>query len=270
MSAANERFRALVVDDEPIARKSLQVLLERDPEVELVGHCATGRAAIQMLQRTPVDVLLLDVQMPGAGGFEVLEVVGPEAALAVVFVTAFDDYAVQAFEVGAVHYLLKPYDDARFASVLARAKEHVRGVRVRRLARQLTEACTTGAPPISSPTPNAPLAPSYRERLAVKDAGKVTLLPVEQIDWVEAEDDYVEVHVGPRSHLIRGTLRELEVELDPRRFVRIHRSLMVNLDRVKELQPLFHGEYSVLLSGGQRLKLSRSYRDRLDLLLSGR
>ncbi len=261
--SSGERFRTLVVDDEPLARKSLQLLLARDPEIELVGESATGRAAIEALARAPVDLLFLDVQMPGADGFEVLRAAGPSAAAAVVFVTAFDGYAIQAFDVGAAHYLLKPFEDSKFASVLARAKEHVRGVRVQRLARQLTEACGPSAPA-------GPAKPAYRERLAVKDGGKVTLLPVEQIDWVEAEDDYVEVHVGARSHLIRQPLRELEAELDPRRFVRIHRSMLVNLARVKELEPLFHGEYSVLLTGGQRLKLSRSYRDRLDLLLSGR
>jgi two-component system, LytTR family, response regulator len=258
-------IRTLVVDDEPVARKSLQVLLAKDPEVEVVGACATGREAIQALCREPVDLLLLDVEMPGVDGFEVLRAAGPGAAAAVVLVTAFDGYALQAFDAGAIHYLLKPFDDARFTQVLARAKQHVRGLRVQGLARSLGALCS------SAPAP-APLSASssgYIERLALKEGGRVLPLAVEEIDWVEADDYYVLVHVGPRSHLLRLSLRELEAQLDPRRFLRIHRSTLVNLARVKELQPLFHGEYWVLLHNGHRLKLSRSYREGLERVLTG-
>ncbi|WP_254614718.1 MULTISPECIES: LytTR family DNA-binding domain-containing protein [unclassified Myxococcus] len=262
-----ERLRTLVVDDEPLARQSLRSLLAGDAGMEVVGECATGREAIKVLRQGPVDVLFLDIQMPGADGFEVLRAVGPGAAGAVVFVTAFDTYALQAFDVGAVHYLLKPFDDARFASVLARAKERVRGLRVQGMARQLGELYSAEEPvPAARPV----ASPTYLERLAVKEAGRVLLVPVEQIDWVEAEDCYVQVHVGSRSHLLRQSLRELEAQLDPRRFLRIHRSTLVNLERVRELQPLFHGEYWVQLHDGRRLKLSRSFRDRLDQVLSGR
>ncbi|MCY1023872.1 LytR/AlgR family response regulator transcription factor [Pyxidicoccus sp. MSG2] len=263
----SERIRTLVVDDEHLARKSLRLLLSADPDIEVVGECATGRKAIQALQQGPVDLLFLDIQMPGVDGFEVLQAAGPGAASAVVFVTAFDTHALRAFDVGAIHYLLKPFDDARFASVLARAKAHVSGLRVQGMARKLGELCAAVAPAPAAPPA---LAPTYLERLAVKEAGRVLLVPVEQIDWAEAEDYYVQVHVGGRAHLLRQSLRELEAQLDPRRFLRIHRSTLVNLERVKELQPLFHGEFWVLLHDGRRLKLSRSYRDRLDQVLSVR
>lgn len=259
-------LRTLLVDDEPVARKSLQLLLAKDPEVEVVGECATGREAIAALCREPVDLLLLDVEMPGVNGFEVLRAAGPGAAAAVVLVTAFDSYALQAFDAGAIHYLLKPFDTARFTRVLARAKQHVHGLRVQGLAHSLGQLYA-GAPVRAAP-PGAP-AGGYIERLAVKEGGRVLPLAVEQIDWVEADDYYVQVHVGPHSHLLRLSLRELEAQLDPRRFLRIHRSTLVNLARVKELQPLFHGEYWVLLHDGRRLKLSRSYREGLERVLAG-
>ncbi len=259
-----EPIRTLLVDDEPIARKSLQLLLAKDPELELVGECTGGREAIAALRRAPVDLLLLDVEMPGVDGFEVLRAAGPGAAAAVVFVTAFDSYALQAFDAGAVHYLLKPFGDERFARVLARAKQHVRGLRVQGLVRRLGALCESDERHLA-----VPRGARYIERIAVKEGGRVLPIPVEQIDWVEAEDYYVQVHVGARAHLLRQSLRELEAQLDPRRFLRIHRSTLVNLERVKELQPLFHGEYWVLLRDGRRLKLSRSYRDRLEQVLSG-
>ncbi|MBF5042186.1 response regulator transcription factor [Aggregicoccus sp. 17bor-14] len=255
-------IRALVVDDERLARKSLQVLLSADAEVELVGECGRPQEAVRLLKQRPVDLLFLDVQMPGMDGFELLEAAGTQAA--VVFVTAFEQHALRAFEVRAVDYLLKPYDDERFATVLARAKAHVRGQRLQALAQQL-------AGMVASPAaPPAPSAPRHLERLVVRESGRVTLLPVEQVDWVEADDYYVQVHAGGKSHLLRQSLRELETQLDPQRFLRIHRSTLVNVARVKSLEPLFHGEYWVVLQDGHKLKLSRSFRDRLDALLSGR
>ena len=160
-------------------------------------------------------------------------------------------------------YLLKPYDDERFATVLARAKAHVRGQRLQALAQQLAGL-------VSGPATPAPPAARYLERLVLRESGRVTLLPVEQIDWIQADDYYVQVHAGGRSHLLRQSLRELEAALDPQHFLRIHRSTLVNVARVKSLEPLFHSEYLVVLANGQRLKLSRSYRERLDALLAGR
>ena len=255
MSAPAPRLRALVVDDEPIARRTLRQLLERDPDVTVAGECPSGRAAVQALRQGPVDVLLVDVEMPGMSGLDVVRAAGPGAAAAVVFVTAHETYALDAFEVGAVHYLLKPFDDARFAAVLARAKAHASGRHLQALAQRL------------GGVPGA--APPHLERLVVRDAGRITLVPVRDVDWVEAADCYVELHVGPRTHLLRGSLSDLEARLDPRRFARIHRSTLVNVERVQELHPLFHGEYLVVLEGGPRLKLSRTYRDRLGPLLAG-
>ena len=259
--ASAEPIRALVVDDERLARKSLSVLLSADAEVELVGECGRPQEAVRLLKQRSVDLLFLDVQMPGMDGFELLEAARSTAA--VVFVTAFEQHALRAFEVRAVDYLLKPYDDERFATVLARAKAHVRGQRLQALAQQLAGL-------VSGPATPAPPAARYLERLVLRESGRVTLLPVEQIDWIQADDYYVQVHAGGRSHLLRQSLRELEAALDPQHFLRIHRSTLVNVARVKSLEPLFHSEYLVVLANGQRLKLSRSYRERLDALLAGR
>ncbi len=254
--AASAPIRVLVVDDE---------------DVELVGLCATGSQAVETLRRQPVDVLFLDIEMAGMDGFQVLRESGPGRPAAVVFVTAHETYALKAFEVHALDYLLKPFDDERFARVLSRAKEHVRGGRIQLLARQLAGLLGTApapAPALPASPPLPPEAPGgYLERLVLKEVGRVAFLEVEEIDWLGAEDYYVEVHAGQQTHLVRKSLRELESQLDPRRFVRIHRSTIVNVQRVKELRPLFHGEYQVILRDGTSLKLSRGYRERLDALL---
>ncbi len=267
LEAASAPIRVLVVDDEPLARKGLLALLAGDPELTLVGECASGAQAVEALRRAPVDVLFLDVEMADMDGFQVLREVGPERAAAIVFVTAYDTYALKAFEARALDYLLKPFDDERFARVLARAKEHVRGGRIQSLARQL--AGLLGTPRAASPPspPPSPPPERYMERLVLKGVGRVAFLEVEEVDWLEAEDYYVQVHASGQTHLVRQSLRELETQLDPRRFVRIHRSTIVNVQRVKELRPLSHGEYQVILRGGTTLKLSRGYRERLDALL---
>jgi two-component system, LytTR family, response regulator len=260
-----QRLQTLLLDDDAVGRAELRRLLEADPEVEVVDAVALAREALHALQRAPVDLLLLEVALPDGEGFELLRAAGPGAAASVAFVTADERHALRAFDAGALHYLLKPVDPARLAVVLARAKTHVRGLRVQGLVRQLGAlygADAAQVPPVQ--------LPAHLERLAVKEGSRVLLLPVERVDWVEADDYYVQVHAEGRSHLLRQTLREVEAQLDPRRFLRIHRSTLVNVERVKELQPLFHGEYWVVLHDGSRLKLSRSYRDRLDALLAGR
>ncbi|WP_224367821.1 LytR/AlgR family response regulator transcription factor [Hyalangium versicolor] len=265
--AVSALIRVLVVDDERIARQNLMALLSKDPEVEVVGECATGAQAVEALRRSPPEVLFLDVELAGTDGFHVLREARPER-LAVIFVTAYDAYALKAFEARALDYLLKPFDDERFGRVLARAKEHVRGGRIQTLASHLAGLMGPSSPP-PSPLSAAPAPPPahYLERLALKDIGRVTFLAVDEVDWLKAEDYYVQVHAGEQTHLVRQSLRELEMQLDPRQFVRIHRSVIVNVQRVKELRPLVHGEYQVILRNGTHLKLSRSYRERLDALL---
>jgi two-component system, LytTR family, response regulator len=257
---AGAPISVLIVDDEPLARRTVRLLAERDPAVRIVGECANGTDAVGALQRLPVDLVFLDIQMPGLDGFAALARAGDAQAPAVVVVTAFAEHAVRAFDVQAVDYLLKPFDDRRFQRALDRAKAHLR---VRRLARQMAEA-VGAAEPAGAP---ASASGSYLERVVLKNAGRLSSLPVDDIDWIEAQDYYAELHAAGREHLVRMSLRELEARLDPRRFVRIHRSTIVNVRRVGELEPLFHGEYLVRLRDGTRLKLSRSFKDRLDRLL---
>jgi two-component system LytT family response regulator len=254
----------LVVDDEPLARSGVRALLERDPELRVVGEAADGREAVDAIAVARPDLVFLDVQMPEMDGFAVIREVGPERMPAVVFVTAFDRFALRAFDVAAVDYLLKPFDDERFALAVERAKRSLRGGDAGGLSRlvDLLEARTAAEPG----TP----APPYASRLMVKSASRTVFLRVEEIDWIEADDYYAKLHVGPRSHLLRETMASLEQRLDPERFFRVHRSAIVNLDRVREMQPLFRGEHVLILHDGTRLKLSRGRLDRLEAALAGR
>jgi two-component system, LytTR family, response regulator len=244
-------LRALIVDDEPLARERIRTLLAQDPEVSLLGECRNGREAVKAIREERPDVVFLDVQMPGPDAFQVIQEVGPARMPAVVFVTAYDRYALKAFEVHAVDYLLKPFDAARFHEALRRARATIdasgRAEAERKLASLIKEL---------SASPGV-------ERLAVRSGSRVSFVGVDEIDYVEACGNYVRLHCGAERHLMRETLGGLEARLPVRRFVRIHRSTIVNLERIKELQPLFHGDWSVVLRSGTRLTLSRSYRDRL-------
>jgi two-component system, LytTR family, response regulator len=251
-------IRTLIVDDEPAAREGMRHLLAADPEIVLAGECSNGREAVAAIRDTSPDLAFLDVQMPELDGFGVLREVGVERAPAVVFVTAFDQYALRAFDVHAIDYLLKPFTDDRFRQSLDRAKQLVRQGRLGDLSRKLAALLDN-----DESTP----APHYLDRLVVKSGGKVTLLPVGEIEWIDAEGDYVRIHVGKTWHLLRETMKNLEDQLDAARFVRIHRSTIVNLEKVKELQPFFRGEYVVVLHNGTTLKLSRGYRDNLEARL---
>ena len=235
-------LRALVVDDEAPSRRTLQLLLANHRDLQLVGECATGPEALETIERTDPDLLFLDIHLPGFSGFELLDRVKTERPPTVIFVTAYDEHALRAFDASAADYLLKPFDDERFDRALERAKARVR-------QRELEEL----APPL--------------DRLTVRDSGRIFFVRVAEILWIEAYDYYVQLHVNGQAHLLRERMHHLEARLDPRRFARIHRSTIVNIERVKELQPFFHGEYTVLLEDGTRLKLSRTYRDRLELLL---
>jgi two-component system LytT family response regulator len=238
MESSENKIRALIVDDEPLARSNLAVLLRLDPEIEMAGECGSGIEALAEIRKLKPDLVFLDVQMPECDGFDVIEMLGKELPPAVVFVTAYDQYALRAFEAGALDYLLKPFDNARFELALGRAKG--------KIARER----------------NLPLrnCGSARERLVIKGSGNVLFVKISDIDWIEAADYYVCLHVGPRSHLLRRSLAELEQELDGAVFCRVHRSTIVNLNRVRGLELSADGEYEVVLESGSRLRLSRRYR----------
>jgi two-component system, LytTR family, response regulator len=230
------KIRALVVDDEPLARSNLTVLLRRDPEIESIRECGSGPKALAEIQASRPDLVFLDVQMPECDGFDVLEMLGGDLPPAIVFVTAYDQYALRAFEVGALDYLLKPFDDTRFERALTRAKERI--------------AQRKNAPPKT-------------EWLTVKSVGQVVFLKLSEIDWIEAADYYSCLHTGSKTHLLRRSLSDLDQTLDQTVFCRIHRSAIVNLDRVRSLKLNENGEYEVLLKDGTPLRLSRRYRKQL-------
>jgi two-component system, LytTR family, response regulator len=235
---ASPKIRVLIVDDEPLARGNLKVLLRQDSDIESIAECGSGAEAIEEIRSTRPHLVFLDVQMPECSGFDVLERLKADDFLPViVFVTAYDEYALRAFDAGALDYLLKPFDDARFILAMQRARQKI-------------AALTTGQP---------------REipRLTVRSAGHVVYVPIPDIDWVEAADYYVCLHVGPKSHLLRQSMAELEQELDSRIFCRIHRSAIVNLRRVRALEVDSAGEYEVVLEGGKKLRLSRRFRKEL-------
>ncbi len=256
--------RVIVADDEPLARKRMRSLLAQHADLEIVAECATGPEVIDAVQAHRPDVLFLDVQMPGLTGVDVLERLGSRAVPAVVFVTAFDEHAIRAFEHHALDYLLKPVDDARFERTLSRVRERLAERRASLLSDQLLRALQTreSAAPAAQPAPA-----SYLTRIVLKSVGKINFVEVAEIDWIEAEGDYLKLHTPRGDHLLRSTMTVLEGQLDPREFVRIHRSTIVRLSRIKELQPYFRGEYIVILHDGTRLKLSRSYRDQLQAAL---
>jgi two-component system, LytTR family, response regulator len=249
-------LRVLVVDDEAPARAALRRMLEGDPEVEVVGCCADGKEALAALKTHAPEVLFLDVRMPGLDGFQVVQAIGPRPPR-VVFVTAHAGHALEAFDAEAVDYVLKPFDDDRFARALARAKAAARADRTLALAARLS-AEVSGQPAE---------APRYLERIAIPDREGVRVVPIGEIDWIEAQDYYVEVHSGGRGYLLRRSLKQLEERLDPRLFARVHRSAIVNVSRIQSLRPATHGERDLLLRDGTQLKLSRMYRDRLAGLL---
>jgi two-component system LytT family response regulator len=250
-------IRALIVDDEPLAREKIRTLLKRDPDIEVTAELRNGVEAVAAIRRDSPDLIFLDVQMPELDGFGVLEQIGPEGMPAVIFVTAYDEYALRAFEVHALDYLLKPFDRERFETALRRAKQQVReqesnvSERILALLAELQTQQRRG----------------QLERLVVKSGGRVYFVPVEDIDWIEAAGNYVELHAGQQSHLIRGTMKGLEDRLDPECFVRVHRSAIVNINRIKEMQPWFNGEFVIILTSGAKITSGNSYREGLRRLL---
>ena len=242
------RLRTLVVDDEPIARARVVSLLESERDVDVVGECSNGREVLSAIERTSPDVLFLDIQMPEGDGLDLARVLQAQGAPAVVFVTAFDAYALSAFDVRAIDYLLKPFSAERFRSALGRAREHVEH---RRQFQDLPPA----------PAPDRDRVATHRDRLMIKASGRIHFVRMSEIDYCEAAGNYVRIHVGRVEHLVRDTMNRLESQLDRGQFVRIHRSTIVNVDRIHEMQSSFNGEYIVLLQTGRRLTLSRGYRD---------
>jgi len=227
-------IKALVVDDEPLARRNVTVLLTRDPDIGSVVECESGQEAIAEIRRSKPDLVFLDVQMPECGGFDVLELLGTDLPPTIIFVTAYDEYALRAFEAGALDYLLKPFDDARFDRALKRAKERL-----------------------------AHLPQRAIERLVVRNQGQVLFVSVADIDWIEAADYYACLHVGSETHILRRSLSDLERDLGEEKFIRIHRSILVNVERIRGLELQASGEYEVVLKSRVRLRLSRRYRKRL-------
>jgi two-component system, LytTR family, response regulator len=247
-----ERIRTAIADDEEPARERLLDLLAQEPDVEIAGAARDGAEAIGLIRSARPDLLFLDVQMPAVDGFGVLEQVGPRLMPVTVFVTAYDRYAIQAFEAHALGYLLKPFSDERFEAVLERARRSIRGRRASELGERLALlVAQRGA----------------ADRLAIRSGGRVIFLDLAEIDWIEAAGVYVNLHCGAKVYLHRTTFGQLQQRLDPARFVRIHRSAIVNTDRIKELLPRSHGEYTVVLKTGARIAMSRNYRPQLEAWL---
>jgi two-component system LytT family response regulator len=250
------RIRTLIVDDEPLARQRLRALLEDDPDIDILGECGDGKQALAELRQQRPDLVFLDVQMPVLDGFGVLEELAGAVMPVVIFVTAHDRYALKAFEVHALDYLLKPFDRDRFGAALTRAKTQVHQGRTGALDERLLDLLQS-----------VPSRRALTERLVVKSGGRVTFVRIEDIDWIEAAANYVRLHVGKENHLLRESMSGLEGKLDTARFVRIHRSTIVNIERIRELQPAFHGDYVIILQDGTELALSRGCRDKLEVSL---
>jgi two-component system LytT family response regulator len=264
-------LHVLVADDEAIARRRLIRFLRNEPDVQIVAECSTGGEALEALDAHPVDLAILDVQMPDIDGLQVIATRGPERMPAVIFVTAYDEYAVRAFEVHALDYLLKPVTGERFHAAFQRARQQLersissqRGERLAALLAQVLagNAALPGVEELAQPPQSR-----HADRLTVKSDGRVYFVKTSDVDWVEAEGNYVRVHAGSSTHLIRETLNAVEALLDPAQFSRIHRSTVVNLDRIREMQAWFAGDYVVILKDGTQLKLSRTYREHLQTRL---
>ena len=254
------KIKTLIVDDEAIARERVRRFLTAEADIEILGECRDGREAVAAIKRLQPDLVFLDIQMPQMDGFATLAALDAAELPAIVFVTAYDQYAIQAFAVHALDYLLKPFNQERFSQSLNHVRQHLarrgdqhpgRNVDTRLLS--LLEELKAG--------------PKYAERIVIKTTGRVYFLKTSEIDWIEACGNYVNLHAGSETHLLRETLSHLERRLDPKIFLRIHRSRLVNLDCIKELTPLFNGDYTVLLHDGTELTLSRTYRDRLQELI---
>jgi two-component system LytT family response regulator len=254
------KIRTVVVEDEPVARDRLLALLSEESDVEVVGACGDGREAAAAIHKMAPDLVFLDVNLPEMDGVTLARSLDPERRPAVVFVTAHDEYALHAFELHALDYLLKPFSAQRFRAALTYAREHLAQRRATTLGRQILDMLPEMQRPAAAPSLTL-------DRLIVKSSGRIYFVRTADIDWCEAEGNYVRVHVGPQQHLVRETMNRMEAQLDPAQFVRIHRSTIVNVDRIQELRSSFNGEHLVLLRTGTRLTMSRGYREGLQARL---
>ncbi|WP_323845761.1 LytR/AlgR family response regulator transcription factor [Microbulbifer magnicolonia] len=276
MSGTAEQLTALVIDDEPLARRGLRLRLDQLGGVEVIAECANGREAREKILELQPDVIFVDIQMPGVSGLQLVQQIPPAQLPQVVFVTAYDQYAVEAFEVNAVDYVLKPIEEQRLAVALSRVREKLASADIASQREQLLEA-------VADLTKESPEAleqklvagtlqgewsgSAYPDKIAIKDSGKITLVPAREIDWIDAAGDYMCVHANGQTHVMRITMKELEQQLDPKLFQRIHRSTIVNLSRVREICAHINGEYHLVLNNGERLKMSRSYKNKVQHFL---
>ena len=251
-------LRALIVDDEALARTALVRLLKRERDVSLIGQCDDGESAVQTIRQSQPDIVFLDVQMPEMDGFQVVEAIGVEQMPVTIFVTAFDRYAIRAFDANAVDYLLKPFAADRLARALARARDRCLGRQDKEAAQRLFSLL------------DGRLQSDYAQRLTVATGGRIVFVAVADIDWIEAEGNYARLHVSRKIHDVRETLQALMEKLDPREFIRIHRSTIVNARRIREVQPWFQGSHIVVLQSGEELRMSRYQRDAVERLLGKR
>jgi two-component system, LytTR family, response regulator len=252
-----EKIRAIIVDDEPLAREGISMRLKQEPDIELIHECKNGREAVNVIMRNSPDLVFLDIQMPTLGGFGVIEAVGIKRMPDIIFVTAYDEHALQAFEVHALDYLLKPIDGDRFTRALERARNRIKGKNLEAITKQLQNMMAA-----------LKNERKYIERLSIKSADRIMFVSVNDIDWIEAAGNYVKIHVGRESHILHLTMNNIENRLDTSKFLRIHRSTIVNAERIKELHIMFHGEYQVVLKDGTKVTSSRSYKETLQKLVN--
>lgn len=262
-----DAIRAILVDDEPLAQRGLKLRLKEFPEIEIVGECANGRDAIKMIKEKSPDLVFLDIQMPGIDGFGVVRALIGGPAPLFVFVTAYDKYAIDAFEANALDYLVKPVDEERLKDAIHRAREVLKSKAATNRESKLVELLASLSDDDRDRIKELIADPAwsekerYAERLSFKDGSKVVVLYSNEIEWIDAAGDYMCIHAGGKTHIIRETMKALQQKLDPSRFQRVHRSAIVNVDKVKELHPHSNGEYFLILENGAELKLSRSYKD---------
>lgn len=259
------KIKTVIVDDEPLARRRIKKLIAAHHDIDLAAECNNGKDAVAVIESLHPDLVFLDVQMPEWNGFDVIERLEIESLPVIIFVTAYDTYAIKAFDVHAIDYILKPFDDERFFHALDRAREFIRQKETGIWARRVYDMMTS-LHPMQEPVSLA--SKRYLDRIVVKSAGRIHFVPTETVDWIEASGKYLDLHSGKTTHRIRESISELELKLDPKIFLRIHRSYIINVGRIREMQSWHKGEYIVILNNDVKLITGRGYRDNLDILLN--